>query len=43
MQRLNALLDRPEALAYAPTTVKRLQRLRDKRRRDRSSKKLQTA
>lgn len=31
-QRLNALIDRPEALAYAPVTVKRLRRLRDARR-----------
>lgn len=36
-QRLNALLDRPEALAYAPATVKRLRRLRDARRAVRSS------
>lgn len=31
-QRLNALLDRPDALAAYPTTVRRLQRLRDARR-----------
>lgn len=30
-QMLNALLDRPEALAYAPMTVKRLRRLRRNR------------
>lgn len=30
--RLNALLSQPEALAYAPMTVKRLRRLRDQRR-----------
>lgn len=40
MQRLNALLDRPEAMAYAPVTVKRLRRLRDKRRHARSIRKL---
>jgi hypothetical protein len=28
---LNALLDRPEALAHAPATVRRLRRLRQKR------------
>ena len=35
---LNALIDRPEALAYAPMTVKRLRRLRDQRRAQRSSR-----
>ena len=30
-KRLNALLDEPEALAYAPSTVRRLKRLRQKR------------
>lgn len=35
-QRLNFLLDRPEALAYAPTTVKRLRRVRDERQAARS-------
>lgn len=35
--RVNALLDRPEALAYAPMTVKRLVRLRDARRVARSA------
>lgn len=35
-QVVNGLLDRPEALAYAPSTVKRLQRLRDQARRGRS-------
>lgn len=34
-QRLNALLDDPAALAYAPTVVNRLRRLRDERRRTR--------
>lgn len=31
VQVVNALLDRPEALAYAPMTVKRLRRLRQAR------------
>lgn len=35
-QVVNALLDDPDALAYAPMTVRRLTRLRDKRRRARS-------
>lgn len=35
-QQLNALIDRPEALAYAPLTVKRLLRLRAKRARSRA-------
>lgn len=35
-QILNALLDRPEALVYAPTTVKRLRRLRQARHQARS-------
>jgi hypothetical protein len=30
--RLSALLRRPEALAYAPTTVNRLRRLEERRR-----------
>ena len=30
-QRLNVLLDEPSALAYAPATVRRLRRLRQKR------------
>ena len=30
-KRLNALLDDPEAVAYAPATVRRLRRLRQKR------------
>lgn len=34
-QVLNALIDRREALAYAPMTVKRLQRLRERRLRAR--------
>lgn len=36
-QVVNGLLDRPEALAYAPTTVRRLQRLRDARAAARSA------
>lgn len=39
-QVLNALLDRPEALAYAPLLVRRLQRLRDSRARQRSARRL---
>lgn len=31
-QRLNAMLDQPEAVAYAPATVHRLLRLREQRR-----------
>lgn len=37
-QLLSALLDRPEALAHDPLTVRRLQRLRDQRIRQRSSR-----
>jgi len=32
-QVLNALIDRPDALTYAPVTVKRLLRLRETRKR----------
>lgn len=39
-QRLNWLLDRPEAVAYDPMTVRRLQRLRDQRQRQRSARRL---
>ncbi|MBK8461898.1 MAG: DUF3263 domain-containing protein [Nigerium sp.] len=39
-QHLNALIDRPEALAYAPLLVKRLRRLRERRQRDRSARRL---
>lgn len=35
-QELDALIDRPEALKRDPLTVKRLQRLRDKRREART-------
>src|SRR5512142_839187 len=36
-QVLNALIDRPEALAHDPMLVKRLRRMRQTRRRARSS------
>ena len=36
-QYVNALLDRPDVLAAYPSEVKRLQRLRDQRRRARAS------
>ncbi|GAA4858583.1 DUF3263 domain-containing protein [Saccharopolyspora rosea] len=36
-QRLNRLLDEPEALAQQPALVKRLQRLRDGRERRRTT------
>lgn len=39
-QVLNQLIDKPEALAYAPLVVKRLQRLRKARREQRSSSRL---
>lgn len=38
--QLNQLIDRPEALAWDPMTVKRLQRLREARRQQRSSTRL---
>jgi hypothetical protein len=38
--RLNRLIDRPEALAAAPLVVRRLQRLRDQRRAQRSAQRL---
>lgn len=37
-QVLNALIDRPEALAYDPMLVKRLRRLRSSRTRARSAR-----
>lgn len=37
-QRLNHLVDRPAALAYAPTTVNRLRRLRAARQRQRGAR-----
>jgi hypothetical protein len=39
-QRLNALVDRPDALAYAPLTVHRLHRVRDQRQAARSARRL---
>jgi hypothetical protein len=39
-QLLNALIDRPEALAYDPMLVKRLRRLRSGRLRARSARRL---
>lgn len=36
-QLLNALLDRPDALVHAPSTVKRLGRLREQRRSARAN------
>ncbi len=39
-QQLNALIDRPEALAYAPMLVKRLRRLRQRRQEQRSARHL---
>ena len=39
-QVLNALIDRPEALAVDPMLVKRLRRLRTARQRQRSARRL---
>lgn len=39
-QLLNGLVERPEALAYDPMTVKRLRRLRADRRRQRTARRL---
>ena len=39
-QQLNALIDRPEALAYAPMLVKRLRRQRQRRQEHRSARHL---
>ncbi|MBA3265672.1 MAG: DUF3263 domain-containing protein [Nocardioidaceae bacterium] len=39
-QVLNALIDRPEALAFDPLLVKRLRRLRAARQRQRSARRL---
>jgi len=36
-QRLNALIDNPDALAYSPLLVKRLRRMREQRQADRSA------
>lgn len=39
-QVLNALLDREEALAFDPLLVKRLRRMRERRQRSRSARRL---
>jgi hypothetical protein len=39
-QVLNALIDRPDALAFDPLLVKRLRRLRSARQRQRSARRL---
>ncbi len=39
-QVLNALIDKPEALAFDPLLVKRLRRLRSARQRQRSARRL---
>lgn len=39
-QAVNALIDRPEAMAHDPITVKRLQRLRADRQSSRSARRL---
>lgn len=39
-QELNALIDRPEALAHSPLLVKRLRRLRERRQQNRSARQL---
>lgn len=39
-QILNALIDRPEALAHDPMLVKRLRRMRQSRQRTRSARRL---
>lgn len=39
-QLLNGLVDRPEALAFDPLTVKRIRRLRANRRRQRTARML---
>lgn len=39
-QLLNGLVDRPEALAFDPMTVKRLRRVRADRRRQRNARQL---
>ncbi|QGF24001.1 DUF3263 domain-containing protein [Raineyella fluvialis] len=39
-QALNALLDDPEALAYAPGLIRRLRRERERRQRERSARRL---
>jgi len=39
-QQLNALIDQPQALAYAPLLVKRLRRMREQRQLSRSASRL---
>ena len=39
-QVLNALIDRPEAIAFDPLLVRRLRRLRSERQRQRSARRL---
>jgi len=39
-QQLNALIDQPAALAYAPMLVKRLRRMREQRQQARSASRL---
>jgi hypothetical protein len=39
-QLLNAIIERPEAIAYDPMLVRRLRRLREARRRKRFARKL---
>jgi len=41
-QQLNSLIDKPEALAYAPLLVKRLRRMREQRQQARSASRLAT-
>jgi hypothetical protein len=41
-QRLNALIDQPEALAFDPLLVRRLHRLRRTRQRSRSARRMGT-
>lgn len=42
-QQLHRLLERPEALAYAPVTVNRLRRVREAKRRARSLRSVKTS
>jgi len=39
-QQLNTLIDRPEALVYAPLLVKRLRRMREQRQLARSASRI---
>ncbi|WP_307862033.1 DUF3263 domain-containing protein [Nocardioides sp. SYSU D00065] len=40
-QQVNAIIDKPEALAHDPLVVRRLRRLRSARARQRSARRLQ--